>query len=138
MKHLWRSLAGALLLLVVAGQAGSIALASQQDRGFQDVSPEELHALLAREAVFLLDVHVPHEGYLPGTSARIPYTDVAARVAELPSDPDARIVVYCMTGRMSQIAASELVRLGYRNVLHLAGGMVAWRAAGYPVLPEGA
>jgi rhodanese-related sulfurtransferase len=136
-QFLWRSLAGALLLLA-ATQLAPHGLASQQDRGYQDVSPEELHALLAREDVFLVDVHVPHEGYLPGTNARIPYTAVATRVAELPSDRDARIVVYCMTGRMSEIAARELVRLGYRNVLNLAGGMVAWRAAGYPVLPEGA
>jgi rhodanese-related sulfurtransferase len=130
-------LASALTILVVTYQVQSAAGVSQRHGGYQNVSPQELDALLTREDPFLLDVHVPNEGYLAGTDARVPYTEVAARVAELPSDRDARIVVYCMTGRMSDIAAGELVRLGYRNVLNLAGGMVAWRAAGYTVLPEG-
>ena len=32
---------------------------------------------------------------------------------------------------MSQIAAEELVKLGYTNVWNLAGGMVDWEGAGY-------
>ena len=34
---------------------------------------------------------------------------------------------------MSGIAADTLVRLGYTNVSHLEGGMVAWKKAGYPL-----
>jgi rhodanese-related sulfurtransferase len=130
-------LIGALPILVVTYQLQSAFGAGQRNGGYQNVSPQELATLLAGEDPFLLDVHVPNEGYLAGTDARIPYTEVAARIAELPTDRDARIAVYCLTGRMSDIAATDLVRLGYRNVLNLAGGMVAWRAAGLPVLPEG-
>lgn len=125
-----------LALLTASLPVQPTARAAQQGPGYQKVSPAELQALLAQEDPFLLDVHVPNEGYLAGTDARLPYTDVAARAAELPADREARIVVYCMTGRMSAIAAAELVRLGYRNVLDLDGGMVAWRAAGYDLLPE--
>lgn len=110
--------------------------AAQPVPGYVDGSPDEVAALLAEEDPFLLDVHVPNEGYLAGTDARIPFTEVAARQAELPADPDARIVVYCLSGRMSELAANELVGLGYRNVVNLAGGMVAWQAAGYELVPE--
>lgn len=100
------------------------------------VSPQEAQALLAGERPFLVDVHVPHQGYLAGTDARIPYDEVEAHASELPADRDAPILVYCMSGRMSAIAAPNLVRLGYRNVYDLQGGMLAWQAAGYEVRPE--
>jgi rhodanese-related sulfurtransferase len=34
---------------------------------------------------------------------------------------------------MSAIAARELVGRGYTDVWNLDGGMVAWKAAGYPL-----
>jgi len=129
-----------VLLVALATAAGSIrppleAQASQSEAGYQNLSPHELQALLGQGRPFLLDVHVPNEGYLASTDARIPYTEVATRAAELPADPNTPIVVYCMTGRMSAIAAAELVRLGYTTIFNLAGGMLAWREAGYEVVP---
>lgn len=109
---------------------------SQPAIGYRNVSPEELREILMTTDPFLLDVHTPNEGYLAGTDARIPYTEVADRADELPSDLDATIVVYCMSGRMSEIAATQLAGMGYRNVLNLAGGMVAWQGAGYELLPD--
>ncbi len=35
---------------------------------------------------------------------------------------------------MSEIAATELARLGYSNVSHLAGGTLAWEKAGHRLL----
>jgi phage shock protein E len=118
------------------GIAASGSARSASAGGFRNVGPTELQQLLASSDPLLVDVHVPNEGYLAGTDARIPYTEVAARIGELPADRDAPIVLYCMSGRMSEIAARTLVGLGYRNVAHLAGGMVAWREAGLPVLSE--
>ena len=126
-------------LLLVSDPAPATWAASavaQAGAGYVDRSPAEVAVLLAEEDPFLLDVHVPNEGSLAGTDARIPFTEVAVRQAELPADPDARIVVYCLSGRMSEIAANELVGLGYRNVVNLAGGMLAWQAAGYELVPE--
>jgi phage shock protein E len=126
----------ALLASAVGFRGPSQSLASQNGGGYVDASPREFQALLARDGPFLLDVHVPNEGFIAGTDGRIPYTEVVVRAAELPSDRDAVIAVYCMSGRMSEIAAAELVALGYRNVFNLAGGMLAWQAAGYELMPE--
>jgi rhodanese-related sulfurtransferase len=59
---------------------------------------------------------------------------VEKQVRQLPAKKDAKILLYCQSGRMSDIAVRTLVRLGYTNLWHLKGGMVAWRLQGYPVL----
>jgi len=48
-------------------------------------------------------------------------------------DKDARIVLYCGGGYRSAIAADNLQRMGYRNVISLDGGWRAWNEAGLPV-----
>lgn len=120
-----------LMALVVGAAATRVAEAADD---YRDVTPAELQALLASDDPFVVDVHVPTAAHLAETDARIPYTEIAARVDEFPADRDAVVVVYCMSGRMSEIAAHELANPGYRNVLNLAGGMQAWQAAGYELL----
>ncbi len=48
-------------------------------------------------------------------------------------DADTKLVLYCAGGYRSALAADALQRMGYRNVLSLAGGWRAWRAAAMPV-----
>ena len=48
-----------------------------------------------------------------------------------PADQD--IVLYCGTGGRSALAAATMSELGYRNVRSMAGGVVAWNAAGLPL-----
>ena len=38
---------------------------------------------------------------------------------------------------MSNIAAKSLVKLGYKNVWVLEGGMIVWEQAGHPLLFKG-
>lgn len=49
--------------------------------------------------------------------------------------PDAgtKLVLYCGGGYRSALAADALQKMGYRNVLSLAGGWRAWNEAGMPV-----
>ncbi|MEK6619038.1 MAG: rhodanese-like domain-containing protein, partial [Nitrospirota bacterium] len=44
-------------------------------------------------------------------------------------------VVYCQSGRRSNIAAETLADLGYRHVYNVDGSVNAWIEAGYPVQP---
>lgn len=100
---------------------------------YGELSPGALSGALAAKDFTLINVHVPYEGEIAGTDAFIPYDRIGEETARLPGDRAAAIVLYCRTGRMSAEAATTLVRLGYRNVRHLAGGMEAWQAQGYPI-----
>jgi rhodanese-related sulfurtransferase len=48
-------------------------------------------------------------------------------------DKDAPIVLYCGGGFRSALAADNLRRMGYTQVVSMDGGIRAWRAAGYPI-----
>ncbi len=48
-------------------------------------------------------------------------------------DTRAEIVLYCGGGFRSALAADNLRRMGYTNVISMDGGIRAWREAGYPI-----
>jgi rhodanese-related sulfurtransferase len=48
-------------------------------------------------------------------------------------DKAAPIVAYCGGGFRSALAADNLQRMGYENVVSMDGGIRAWREAGYPL-----
>ena len=56
-------------------------------------------------------------------------------VETLIPDHAAPIVLYCGGGFRSALAADNLQKMGYTNVISMDGGMRAWREAGYPVEP---
>lgn len=54
-------------------------------------------------------------------------------VERLIPDKAAPIVLYCGGGFRSALAADNLQKMGYTNVISMDGGMRAWREAGYPI-----
>ncbi len=106
------------------------------DVGYVDVSPQSLRSMLEREDFLLVNVHIPYAGEIGDTDLFVPYDEIGDRLAELPSQQDAKIVLYCRSGGMSAIAATTLASLGYTNVWNLDGGMIAWEEAGYLLANE--
>lgn len=55
------------------------------------------------------------------------------KVAELPFDRDRPVVVTCGVGHRAGIGVSILLKAGFKDVRNLLGGMIAWKALGFPI-----
>jgi len=101
------------------------------------ILPRELSSLLNHgEAITVIDVREPYEWNI----GRIP----TARLMPLGSMPDAAegidrdsdIVVYCHHGVRSDLAAQDLVEVGFRHVRNLIGGIDRWSREVDPRVPR--
>lgn len=82
--------------------------------------------VLDNENVILLDVRTEEEfitGHIPN-SLLIPLDELKERLEEL-KDKNAKILVYCKSGRRSALACEILMHEGYNNIYDL-GGVVDW------------
>jgi len=102
---------------------------------YNNISAQELNTMLNNKDFVFVNVHIPFEGNIADTDLSIPYNQITepANFAQLPADKTAKIVLYCRSGRMSAIAAEELVKLGYTNIWNLKGGMLEWERAGFEI-----
>jgi rhodanese-related sulfurtransferase len=48
-------------------------------------------------------------------------------------DRNQEIVVVCRSGGRSGRAAAALAAMGFKHIINMSGGMLAWNAAGLPV-----
>jgi rhodanese-related sulfurtransferase len=97
---------------------------------YRNVSADQFVKMLDQKDFTLINVHIPYQGEIAGTDLLIPFNTIDRDRNQLPDDKDAKMVVYCMMGPMGRIAAQKLVSMGYRQVIHLQGGMMAWQNVG--------
>ena|SRR3972149_8910092 len=104
---------------------------------YTNVNPAGLAMMLKEKDFLLINVHVPYEGEIEKTDLFIPYNEIEQNLDKLPSNKKTKIILYCKTNRMSDIATRILVKLGYTNIWNLDGGMISWEKAGYPLVYRG-
>src|SRR5262249_6148885 len=62
----------------------------------------------------------------------IPRGHLESKAENLLTDKAQPIVIYCASGVRSVFAAKTLQELGYRDVVHMAGGFGRWKDEGRP------
>jgi rhodanese-related sulfurtransferase len=110
---------------------------ADQGQQVEDLTPEDVSKGMAEGRYLLVDVREPNEIAVeayPGAIA-VPLSGFDPR--DIP-DPGKRQVVFaCRSGKRSVTASLAAQAAGLAYDKHLAGGMLAWKAAGLPTKTGG-
>jgi rhodanese-related sulfurtransferase len=105
----------------------------------RETNVDEVKKRLDRGDKFMLvDVREESEyakDHLPGAihlGKGVIERDIEARVPDL----KAEMVLYCGGGFRSALAADNLQKMGYTNVISMDGGIRGWREKGFPLTKE--
>ncbi|MBI2807939.1 MAG: sulfurtransferase [Planctomycetes bacterium] len=104
----------------------------------KETNVDAVKAMMDRgEKFILIDVREESEyakDHLPGAihlGKGVIERDIEASVP----DTGAPLILYCGGGFRSALAADNLQKMGYTNVLSMDGGVRDWRAKQYPLTP---
>ncbi len=101
------------------------------EKPIQTIDPTTLDRLLSNQQAIVFDVREAgeHAAERIAGSVSLPLSTIDPVTIDL--QPDRQLVLYCQSGRRSAQAARKLVEAGI-EVIHLEGGLNAWKAAAYP------
>ncbi len=92
----------------------------------------------AGEKIVLVDTREESEwsrGHIPG-AVHLSKGIIERDIEKTVPDKDATVVLYCGGGYRSALAADNLQKMGYRNVISMDGGWRGWTEAGFPVIKD--
>ena len=102
----------------------------------RECSVSDVRERQARGEPFLLfDVREESEfaaGHVPGAKP-LGKGIIERDIESLVPDPDTELVLYCGGGFRSALAADNLQKMGYTNVISMDGGFRGWKEAGLPI-----
>jgi hydroxyacylglutathione hydrolase len=102
----------------------------------ETATADDVRRVLATGEATVLDVRGTaeyREGHIPG-ALHVPMGYIPRRIAEIPADKP--IVVHCLSGARSAIAAGVLEALGRNQVWNYAGSYQDWARQGGPIERE--
>lgn len=101
---------------------------AKEHAAYKKISPQEAKVQLdSEDEILLVDVRSPEE-YKErhiANSLLLPGYDIEEKAPELLPDKDAKIFVYCLSGRRACGAVKHLIKLGYTDVTDI-GGIQGW------------
>src|SRR5216117_1665773 len=100
----------------------------------KEATPEQVQELLRSDEVQLGDVREKDEwnaGHIVG-AVHVPKSYLEQWAEDRLPDKDKTTILYCAGGVRSAMAADTLQKLGYQNVISMAGGFNRWKDSGKP------
>jgi rhodanese-related sulfurtransferase len=99
----------------------------------QNLSPEEVARGLTEGRMLLVDVRELNETAVERYPGAVIVPLSAFDPAQIPDPAGKQVVFACRSGRRSVTASLAAQDGGYPYKSHLAGGILAWKAAGLPI-----
>jgi rhodanese-related sulfurtransferase len=96
----------------------------------RDLTPQDVARGLEEGRVVLVDVREPNETAAERFPGAVLVPLSAFDAATIPAPPGSEIVFACRSGRRSVTASLAAREQGFSYDAHLAGGLLAWKAAG--------
>jgi rhodanese-related sulfurtransferase len=107
------------------------------DHQVHDLTPEEVSKGMAEGSYLLVDVREPNEVAVDAYPGAVVVPLSTFDPQAIP-DPQGRQVVFaCRSGKRSMTASLAAQAEGLAYDKHMAGGMLAWKAAGLPTKTGG-
>ena len=108
-------------------------LVDEAKREIKEITPSDLKNMQqTKENFTLIDVREPDEvaaGAIAG-SKPLPRGQLEHKIDTITTDKNQPIVCYCGGGGRSALAAQSLKKMGFKNVMSLAGGYKGWEKSG--------
>jgi rhodanese-related sulfurtransferase len=105
------------------------ALCNEAKKEIEEITADDLRLMQrSGEDFALIDVREREEsahGTIPNAVA-IPRGVVELNIDQVTTDKDKKIILYCGGGSRSALAAWMLKKMGFKNVISLAGGYRGW------------
>lgn len=107
-------------------------MSEQRNPPVRDLSPEQVARGLTEGSILLVDVRELNETALERfpDAAIVPLSTFD--VSQIPDPAGRQVVFACRSGRRSVTASQAAQAQGRPFDAHLAGGILAWKAAGLP------
>jgi len=107
-------------------------MADQSGESVRNLTPQEVSSGLAEGRMLLVDVRELNEVAIDAYPDAVVVPLSSFDPSAIP-DPQGREVVFaCRSGRRSVTASLAAQEQGFPYSAHLAGGILAWKAAGLP------
>ena len=95
-------------------------------------TPAEIKIWLNAGEIVLVDVREPSEYEVEHIAGALLLPLSSFEADLFPTLPGKKLVLHCAVGKRSEAAGKMLLNEGYAAVIHMTGGMEAWKAAGLP------
>jgi rhodanese-related sulfurtransferase len=117
-------------------------LVAEANAAVETITMTDAMQQLQNEAVVFIDIRdlpeLERDGKIPGA------VHASRGMLEFHADPDSpyhkdvfasgkKLILYCASGGRSALAALRLQEMGFDDVVHMGGGLKAWKEANGPV-----